>query len=90
MGMVPLPYMCEFLVGMGDWRLTALDLPEILPYNLRVKGMALYSMLAAIWQVYGGLGGWIISTLPLLTIPHSECDRSRCDRVEILHRLPLH
>ncbi|ORY24492.1 general substrate transporter [Naematelia encephala] len=40
MGMVPLPY---------------LYLPETLSYNLRVKGMALYTMLAAIWQVYGGL-----------------------------------
>lgn len=33
-------------------QLTTSDLTEILPYKLRTKGMALYTVIQAAWQIF--------------------------------------
>lgn len=46
------------------------DLTEILPYKLRTKGMALYTVIQAAWQIFGLYGESHTSPACILPLTH--------------------
>ena len=62
--MVPLPYLCEY----QSLRCAhCIDIPEITPYQLRSKGLAVFTILSALGQLYNSFGECVCLRNILLT-----------------------